>query len=617
MSPFSPDAREEMKYGWNPISRRRASSAARPFHDVWADPDALEQLPDSALEVEGHELELDLDDDVREKELINSKLGDLQAASRRLQLLQAMVAIRSSMHQEHLSSVNGELNRRVRVRLDTGSALPGVAPQEADPSKPSKPKKPSRLQMALHRLKEEVDVHSLWVNPVLCHERGDHHDDKHQDEVDEEARKATWTELFFDLVYVAAGLKLGEALKRDLSWSATLQFCAVFVPLFAVWIRSCEYQNRFYSKDLISKAVFGSYFVVTVAVAVHCDDPLGKDATGFMTSLALVKVILALQYLEVAITIPSVKNYAALHAVTFFLFAVLYLSMIAVPEALLDDKTDQKTFRGIFVVAETIIARLVSVAEELYTGGIPVHTELQHERYCLFTVLVLGETVLGIILPDIKHTTDYFATAAASAVMIFCIQYLYFEVDNFRFLKHALDRFSASRFFRHLFLYLHLLLYMTCLMLGVGVKCTLYYSGKVLKQKYRHLLCVNFALVVMTSMLIHVCHALPRFEIRIGYRFAVRAAASVASIALGFIPYKSLSAVTLIWLLATIALLLTFFEFMAANIPDEEEKAEAHIAVCELNSEEHHAHMITEEKVRPRLVSRRSQAKIRINTGDA
>merc|ERR1711939_1200824 len=99
--------------------------------------------------------------------------------------------------------------------------------------------------------------------------------------------------------------------------------------------------------------------------------------------------------------------------------------------------------------------------------------------------------------------------------MLFCIQYVHFEVDNFRFLKHALERVSNRKIFRHLFLYLHLILYMACLMMGVGVKCALYYSGKVLKQKYRHLLCVNFAVVIFTSIMIQRCHALPTFKIGI------------------------------------------------------------------------------------------------------
>ena len=194
--------------------------------------------------------------------------------------------------------------------------------------------------------------------------------------------------------------------------------------------------------------------------------------------------------------------------------------------------------------------------------------------------------------------------------MIFCIQYLYFEVDNFRFLKHALDRRSGNRIFRNLFLYSHLILYICCLMLGVGVKCALYYSGTTLKQKYRQFLCINFAVVLFMSIMIQCCHAVPTFRVSIGYRIAVRLCASAGSVVLGCIPYKNLSAVALMWLLAGIALLLTAFEFLGAEIPDELEAAECHIAVCELDSEEHIEHMMREEKMRPRLVTRCSEARL-------
>ena len=233
-----------------PRARRNTNSRPKLPSACWSEVDELEQLPSNALEDEEEELKLDLELDEREQEEINNRLEEFKGATRGLQLLGAMVALRKGWHESHLKTVEGEIHRREMHEASTVGRTP--------------PKKPTKVEDAKKRLHEEVDVHHLWVHPELWHERGGAHTDEHQDEVDEEARKATWTELFFDLVYVAAGLKLGQALKNNLSWPAVLEFCAAFVPLFAVWIRSCEYQNRFYSKDLMSKAVFGLYFVTTV-----------------------------------------------------------------------------------------------------------------------------------------------------------------------------------------------------------------------------------------------------------------------------------------------------------------------------------------------------------------
>jgi hypothetical protein len=61
------------------------------------------------------------------------------------------------------------------------------------------------LLVALDRLKEEVDVIHFWTAPVMWTDPNRHEDmtEVEEEEEEEEVRKATWTELFFDLVYVA------------------------------------------------------------------------------------------------------------------------------------------------------------------------------------------------------------------------------------------------------------------------------------------------------------------------------------------------------------------------------------------------------------------------------
>ena len=52
--------------------------------------------------------------------------------------------------------------------------------------------------------------------------------------------------------------------------------------------------------------------------------------------------------------------------------------------------------------------------------------------YLLQIVIVLGESVLGIILPDLQQSAEFLTTALFACIVICCIQYLYFEVDSLR-----------------------------------------------------------------------------------------------------------------------------------------------------------------------------------------
>ena len=124
------------------------------------------------------------------------------------------------------------------------------AAQNELPRKKSDKAMRSSLLVALDRLKEEVDVIHLWTAPEMWQDPQRHQrmTEAEEEEEEEEARKATWTELFFDLVYVAAGLKLGAALKEDVSLEGILTFIAVFLPIYSVWVRRTQFVNHFNQK---------------------------------------------------------------------------------------------------------------------------------------------------------------------------------------------------------------------------------------------------------------------------------------------------------------------------------------------------------------------------------
>ena len=48
-------------------------------------------------------------------------------------------------------------------------------------------------------------------------------------------RKVTWLELFYDLVYVAAIIQLGNRLSDDVSWGGVIRFVALFIPIWWSW----------------------------------------------------------------------------------------------------------------------------------------------------------------------------------------------------------------------------------------------------------------------------------------------------------------------------------------------------------------------------------------------
>ena len=64
-------------------------------------------------------------------------------------------------------------------------------------------------------------------------------------------RHATWFELYFDLVFVAAIAQLGAALEHDPTAAVFARFAALFVVVVWAWVLYALYANRFDTDDLI------------------------------------------------------------------------------------------------------------------------------------------------------------------------------------------------------------------------------------------------------------------------------------------------------------------------------------------------------------------------------
>lgn len=85
----------------------------------------------------------------------------------------------------------------------------------------------------------------------------------------EAERHATWFELFFDLVFVAAVSQLGVALARDPSAAVYGRFAALFAIVLWAWVLYALYANRFDTDDLIFRMAKCGAMLAIAAAAVN------------------------------------------------------------------------------------------------------------------------------------------------------------------------------------------------------------------------------------------------------------------------------------------------------------------------------------------------------------
>ena len=102
--------------------------------------------------------------------------------------------------------------------------------------------------------------HRLWRPPHL-----------HQNHPEVEG-KETWLELFYDLVYVAVLIQLGNILSDDVSWMGAARFAVLFAPIWWAWSNFTFYMNRFVVDDVWHRLI--------VMLQIFCIAWLGSSVGG-------------------------------------------------------------------------------------------------------------------------------------------------------------------------------------------------------------------------------------------------------------------------------------------------------------------------------------------------
>lgn len=204
----------------------------------------------------------------------------------------------------------------------------------------------------------------------------------------ESERHATWLELFYDLVFVAAVAQLARGLSDDYSWLGMLRFSALFVPVWWAWVGHTYYLTRFDTEDVGHRLLTMAQMAAAASLAVHVPAALGATSAGFALSYAAVRFILVAEYLRAGGHIPAVRPLTGRYAAGFGAAASLWaLSVLApVPWRF-----------GLWGVALAVDFLTPLTAGQLHVR-FPPHLMHLPERFGLFTIIVLGEAVLSVVM---------------------------------------------------------------------------------------------------------------------------------------------------------------------------------------------------------------------------
>jgi low temperature requirement protein LtrA len=201
-------------------------------------------------------------------------------------------------------------------------------------------------------------------------------------------RHASWLELFFDVVFVVAIAQLAHELAVDHSLRGFLVFGALFLPVFIAWQGFTIYADRFDTDDAVFRLAIFAAMLAIAALAVQLPDAAHGDSTGFVVAYAVLRSLMVALYVRsyrhVAAARPLIVRYAA----GYSLGIALWLASLAVPAPA------RYVIWGVALAWEYSLPTLF----RRFHAAVPVSTGHVPERFALFTIIVLGETIVAVAL---------------------------------------------------------------------------------------------------------------------------------------------------------------------------------------------------------------------------
>ena len=232
-------------------------------------------------------------------------------------------------------------------------------------------------------------------------------------------RRATWLELFFDLVFVAAVGQLANSLIAEPTTARFFEFLGLFVPVWWAWMGFTFYANRFDTDDLPYRLLSLLAMFGVAALATTIPSVFDGATTGFPLAYVGVRIVLLVLYARASRHVPEARALARTFLSLFGFALLIWLASLAV------DPPWTYVLWGIALTIEL----LTPIPAWRLLRDAPVHPRHLPERFGLLTLIVLGESVFAVVVGVSEVSWDVGSAVAAAAgfLLAAALWWIYFD----------------------------------------------------------------------------------------------------------------------------------------------------------------------------------------------
>ena len=305
------------------------------------------------------------------------------------------------------------------------------------------------------------------------------------------ARKVTWLELFFDLIFVAAVAQVAEPLREHYGFAELARFSPLFVLIWWAWTGHTLFSTRFDTDDVVQRVLTLLQMFAVAVMAANAKDALdSRSSAGFAAAYAAVRLVLVAQYFRARV-VPGARPLTTRYLVGHGTAAVVWLvsALLPAPE------------RFWLWMAALVIDLGTPWLAVRHSVKVPPDAAHLPERFGLFTLILLGDSVVAV-MQGMESQESWTPAAATSAFLgmaiLFVIWWWYFDGASGASERPVSNRRDAIRF--HIWSYAHFPLYLGIAVAGVGIKQVVTTASRTAMDPVAILILTGATALVMIAM---------------------------------------------------------------------------------------------------------------------
>jgi low temperature requirement protein LtrA len=246
----------------------------------------------------------------------------------------------------------------------------------------------------------------------------------------EEERSVTFLELFYDLVYVVLIAELAHSLSEHITPAGVGGFAFLFIMVWLAWLNGTLYHDLHGNNDIRTRVFTFLQMFTVAAMAVFAHNALGEGSVGFALSFAAYQFVLTWLWWRTGVYDPNHRPLSQPYSLAFLISTLLFIASVFVP-------VPWRFYLWGLALLLSLLIPFYTISQGRTNPDIQAQIDISFsmspsavERFGLFTIIVLGEVIVGVVSGVAGHhhlTWGVGITAALGMLIAIGIWWVYFD----------------------------------------------------------------------------------------------------------------------------------------------------------------------------------------------